>query len=49
MVLKRLKFGQVFNGVARICSYTQAWVSKGGRSLRSLAKKAVFLVLSCKT
>jgi len=34
--------------VARTFSYTQAWVSEGGRNLKILAKKAVFFVSSGK-
>jgi len=48
MVLKRLKLHHIFNGVARTFSYTQAWVSEGGRNLKILATKAVFLFSSGK-
>jgi len=48
MVLERLKLRQLFNGVARTFSYTQAWGRKGSRNLQISAKKAVFLFSSGK-
>jgi len=44
MVLKRLKLHQVFNGVERIFSYTQAWVSEGGKEFDVFSKNTIFLV-----
>jgi len=38
-VSKRLKLHQLFNGVARTFSYTQACVSEGGRNLKIAAKR----------
>jgi len=48
MVLKRLKLQQFFNGVAQTFSYTQGWVSEGGRNLKISAKNAAFLISSGK-
>ena len=45
MVFKRLKLHQLFNGIARTFSYTQACVSEGSRNLKPSEKKAVFLVV----
>jgi len=46
MVLKRLKLPQFFNGVARTCSYTQAWVSEEGQEFENFSKK-YFLSFEC--
>jgi len=38
-VLKRLKLHQVFDGVARTFSDTQAWVSEEGQEFEKFSKK----------
>jgi len=43
IVLKRLKLHHSFNGVARIFSYTQAWVSEGEQEFENFSKKGCFL------
>jgi len=48
MILIRLKQHQLFNGVARMFSYTQAWAPEEGAGISKFSKKAVFLVLSDK-
>ena len=47
-MLKSLKLHQFSNGVAWNFFYTPACVSEGGRSLKILAKQAIFLVLISK-
>jgi len=38
-----LKLHQFFNGVALTFSYTQAWVSEGGKEFENFSKKGCFL------
>jgi len=47
MVLKRLKLHQLFNGMARTFSCTQAWVSENGQEIENFSKKGCFL--SCES
>jgi len=43
MVLKRLKLHQLFIGVTRTFSDTQAWVLKWGHEFENFSKKGSFL------
>jgi len=47
MVLKRLKFHQDFDGVARTFSDPQAWTSEEEQEFENFSKKGSFLSFEC--